>query len=205
MGNIQNGKLDCTNLKYVPYDSEHFSSYYVQLGDILFNRTNSPELVGKCAVIDDDINAIFASYLIRIKCRSDIVLSNYLSWWINSPSGRLWARFTRTDGVSQSNINASKLKSLLVPLPPIQEQHEIVHRIDALFAYADAVEAKVAAAREKTEKLRQSILAKAFSGELVPTEAELARREGRDYEPAEVLLERINEGGKAGKSKRDKD
>lgn len=70
--------------------------------------------------------------------------------------------------------------------------------VDALFAFADSIEAnvsgareKVAAAREKTEKLRQSILAKAFSGQLVETEAEIARREGRDYETAEVLLERI--------------
>jgi type I restriction enzyme, S subunit len=64
----------------------------------------------------------------------------------------------------------------------------------------DSIESKVAAAREKTEKLRQSILAKAFSGELVETEAEIARREGREYETAEVLLERIKkEKGKNGK------
>lgn len=63
--------------------------------------------------------------------------------------------------------------------------------MDALFALADKIEAQVAAARERTEKMRQSILAKAFSGELVETEAELARREGRDYEPADVLLDRI--------------
>lgn len=63
--------------------------------------------------------------------------------------------------------------------------------VDALFAFADSIEAKVAAAREKTEKLRQSILAKAFSGELVETEAEIARREGRGYETAKVLVERI--------------
>jgi type I restriction enzyme, S subunit len=76
-------------------------------------------------------------------------------------------------------------------LPPLPEQHEIVRRVEALFALADSIEAKVAAAREKTEKLRPSILAKAFSGELVETEAAIARREGRDYESAEVLLERI--------------
>jgi type I restriction enzyme, S subunit len=60
-------------------------------------------------------------------------------------------------------------------------------------ALVDWIEAKVTAARDKTEKLRQSILAKAFSGELVETEAEIAKREGRDYETAEVLLERIKE------------
>ncbi|AAM05997.1 hypothetical protein [Methanosarcina acetivorans] len=69
--------------------------------------------------------------------------------------------------------------------------------------FADySIEAKVAAAREKTEKLRQSILAKAFSRELVETEAEIARREGRDYETAEVLLERIKEERRKGGKKR---
>ncbi|WP_440947492.1 restriction endonuclease subunit S [Methanosarcina sp. T3] len=94
------------------------------------------------------------------------------------------------------------MSNLPIPLPPLPEQQEIVRRVDALFAFADSIEAKVAASREKTEKLRQSILAKAFSGELVETEAEIARREGSDYETAEVLLERIKEErGKGGKKR----
>jgi type I restriction enzyme S subunit len=64
-------------------------------------------------------------------------------------------------------------------------------RIEALFKLADAIEKRIAAATLRTEKLTQAILAKAFRGELVPMEAELARREGREYEPASVLLERI--------------
>jgi len=75
--------------------------------------------------------------------------------------------------------------------PPLEEQHEIVQRVEGLFKLADAIEERVAAATLRAEKLTQAILAKAFRGELVPTEAELARREGRDYEPASVLLERI--------------
>jgi len=66
-----------------------------------------------------------------------------------------------------------------------------VRRVEALFRLADAIEKRVAAATTWADKLTQAILAKAFRGELVPTEAELARREGRDYEPASVLLERI--------------
>lgn len=85
-------------------------------------------------------------------------------------------------------LNRNNLRGIIVSIPSLLEQQEIVRRVDALFAYADAVEAKVAAAREKTEKLRQSILAKAFSGELVPTEAEIARREGRDYESLKLCL-----------------
>ncbi len=75
--------------------------------------------------------------------------------------------------------------------PGHDEQREIVRRVEALFNLADAIEQRVAAAMARAEKLTQAILAKAFRGELVPTEAELARQEGRDYEPASVLLDRI--------------
>jgi hypothetical protein len=73
------------------------------------------------------------------------------------------------------------------------EQREIVRRVEALFAMADGIETRVRAATVRAERLPQSILARAFRGELVPTEAELAAKEGRDYEPASVLLERIAE------------
>ncbi len=84
-----------------------------------------------------------------------------------------------------------QVKAVCIALPPVQEQHEIVRRVEALFRLADAIEKRVAAATARSDKLTPAILAKAFRGELVPTEAELARREGRDYEPAAVLLERI--------------
>ena len=79
----------------------------------------------------------------------------------------------------------------LLPVAPLVEQHEIVGRVAALFKLADAIEGRVASATARAEKLTQAILARAFRGELVPTEAELARAEGRDYEPASVLLARI--------------
>jgi predicted amidophosphoribosyltransferase len=75
--------------------------------------------------------------------------------------------------------------------PAREEQREIVNRVRSLFTLSDAIEERLSAANGRIEKLTQSILAKAFRGELVPTEAELARREGRDYEHAAVLLERI--------------
>ena len=78
-----------------------------------------------------------------------------------------------------------------VALPPLTEQQEIVRRVTALFAVADRIEQRLTAATTQTERITQSVLAKAFSGELVETEADLARREGRDYESASMLLERI--------------
>ncbi len=191
MGNIQDGLLNFDDLKYVQATQEKLSQFYLDSGDVLFNRTNSPELVGKSAVYDNEKKMTFASYLIRIKVNQGLLSSKYLNYWINSNWGREWARKVRTDGVSQSNINAKKLQQMPIPLPPLLEQHEIVRRVESLFALADRIEQRVAAGKERADRLTQIILAKAFRGELVPTEAELARTEGREYETASVLLERI--------------
>ena len=109
-------------------------------------------------------------------------------------------------GSAQPTLPLGNLRTIPAKLPPIEEQHEIIRRVDALFKLADAIEKRVAAATVRAEKLTQAILAKAFRGELVPTEAELARREGRGYESASVLLERIRKEREKGseKSKRGK-
>ena len=95
----------------------------------------------------------------------------------------------------QPNINLQTLIPLAVPVAPAAETNEIVRRVEALFKLADAIEKRVEAATKRADKLTQAILGKAFRGELVPTEAELARREGRTYEPASALLERIRKDG----------
>lgn len=89
------------------------------------------------------------------------------------------------------SLSTGKIGSLPIPLPPLTEQEEIVRRVERFFALADQLEKRVASATVRVEKTTQAVLAKAFRGELVPTEAELARQEGREYEPASVLLERI--------------
>jgi hypothetical protein len=96
-------------------------------------------------------------------------------------------------------VDGKTISHFPVSLPPLEEQEEIVRRVEALFKLADAVEKRVPAARLRADKLTRSILAKAFRGDLVPTEAELARREGRSYEPASVLLERIRAEREKGK------
>jgi type I restriction enzyme S subunit len=89
------------------------------------------------------------------------------------------------------NIGAMRVKAF--PLPPLEEQHEIVRRVEALYVLADKIEQHVRASTMRAERLPQAILARAFRGELVSTEAELAAEEGRDYEPASALPERIQE------------
>jgi len=88
-------------------------------------------------------------------------------------------------------INQETLMSAPIKLPCADEQDEIVRRVDKLLSLADNIQARYKAAKSQVDRLPQSILAKAFRGELVPTEAELAEREGRAYESAEELLRRI--------------
>lgn len=191
MGNIRDGRIDLSDLKHMDGDWKETANFTVRRGDILFNRTNSPELVGKAAVYDLDLPAVFASYLVRVECDERLVDSRYVCGWINSPWGRFWARTVRTDCVSQSNINASKLLSLPVPLPPLAEQREIFRRTEEHFGLAAEAEARVAKVAELVEKLTRTVLTRALRGELVPTEAEAARSEGNGFEPAADLLDRI--------------
>jgi type I restriction enzyme S subunit len=101
--------------------------------------------------------------------------ASYLACAIASITSQNWLQGV-TKGVAYTGINIEDLKLLPLPVPPLAEQREIVRRIDSLFKLATAVEVQVADATRRVEGLTQAILAKAFRGELVPTEAEMARR-----------------------------
>jgi type I restriction enzyme S subunit len=189
MGNIQNGRIDWNDLVYTSDDKE-IEKYGLNSGDVLFNRTNSPELVGKTAIYRGELPAIFAGYLIRINNLEELE-SEYLNYCLNSIRAREFCLKAKTDGVSQSNINAQKLGKFEVPFFCQEEQREIVQRVEALFKVANIIENRVAVATGHAEKLTQAILAKAFRGDLVPTEAELACRESRSYKSACALLAKI--------------
>ncbi len=144
MGNLQRGVIDWTDLKYTS-DPEDIAKYALPAGSVLFNRTNSPELVGKTAIYRGERPAAFAGYLIHI-AQSEGVEPEFLNIVLNSPMARAWCWSVRTDGISQSNISASKLAMLALPLPPTAEQHRIVAKVDALMALIDQLEAHLTAA-----------------------------------------------------------
>ena len=127
--------------------------------------------------------------MVRIRPATSIA-TTYLAAYLACPHAQSWLK-ARYFGMDMPRVNVEDARAIPIALPPLAEQHEIVRRVDALFKLADAIERRVAAATRRSERLTQAILAKAFRGDLVPTEAELGRREGRDYEPASVLLERV--------------
>lgn len=94
--------------------------------------------------------------------------------------------------VGQSNISLEQCRSLIVSVPSSQEQREIIRRVEAFFALADRLEARCTNAKAHVDKLTQSILSKAFRGQLVETEAALAEAERREFESAAELLARLN-------------
>ena len=180
MGNInRQGQIDYGDLVYTSNDAE-IAKYLLNKNDVLFNRTNSPEWVGKTAIYKGEIPAIYAGYIIRIRPHFN---SDYLNYLMCSDYERNWSKEVKTDGVHQSNINAQKLIAFAIPLPPLAEQQRIVAKIEEAFAEIDAIEKNKELLKTHIKQTRQKILDLAIHGKLVP--------QNKSDEPASVLLERI--------------
>ena len=128
MGNLQKGRIDWRDLAYTSND-EDIEKYRLSKGDVLFNRTNSPDLVGKTAIYKAEMPAIFAGYLIRI---TPLINSDYLNYVMQSRYYWRYCESVRSDSIGQSNINAEKLKNFPVLLPPLAEQERIADRLEEL-------------------------------------------------------------------------
>ena len=182
MGNITNvGTIDYSNLVYSSND-EDIKQYSLEKYDLLFNRTNSSEWVGKTAIYKDEQPAIYAGYLIRI--RPLLISPDYLNTVMNSGYYREWCYNVKTDAVNQSNINAQKLSQLMIPIPPLREQGRIVAEIDKWISLIDIVKNGKGDLQTVIKQAKNKILDLAIHGKLVPQDP--------NDEPAIELLKRIN-------------
>ncbi len=164
MGNIQDGKFDFDSLKYLPKAHDEFPELLLARGDLLFNRTNSAELVGKTAVYKGTpYPCSFASYLIRARFGGGCV-PDFVSYFINSVFGRAWIAGVVSQQVGQANVNGTKLQALAIPLPPVAEQKRIVAEVERQLTVVDEQEAVVSANLQRAIRLRQSVLQQAFAG-----------------------------------------
>jgi type I restriction enzyme, S subunit len=162
MGNIHEGRIVLHSLKYLPCGHPEFPQLLLAPGDILFNRTNSAELVGKSAVYKGVPKPCsFASYLIRIRLVGNC-LPEAVAYFLNSVFGRAWIASVVSQQVGQANVNGTKLLSLVIPVPPFAEQRRIVAEVERCLSMADESEAHVEANLHRAERLRQSILGRAF-------------------------------------------
>ncbi|HIF0583826.1 TPA: restriction endonuclease subunit S [Klebsiella pneumoniae] len=189
MGNLQRGEIDWTDLVYTS-DPKEIEKYTLASGDVLFNRTNSPELVGKTSIYRGERNAIYAGYLIRVKVK-DSLNSDFLNYHLNSPQAKEYCLSVKSDGVSQSNINAKKLSEYPISVPPYSEQIAIINKLENFFYYIDNIERKSTNTILYINNLTQSILAKAFRGELTAQWREENPELISGINSAEALLEKI--------------
>ena len=166
MGNMQNGKIDWTDLVYSDNDEE-IKQYSLKKGDVLFNRTNSPELVGKTSIIETDEKAIFAGYLIRINHLTEITDGRYLTYFLNSMIAKKYGNFVKTDGVNQSNINGQKLINYPFVFCSLEEQKEVANILEQKLTACDQLAAELAKQLKQAELLKQAFLKAAFSGSLL--------------------------------------
>ena len=182
MGNInREGGLDWKDLVY-SNNEEDIEKFNLLHNDLLFNRTNSSEWVGKTAIYKGERPAIYAGYIIRL--RTIFVNADYINFVMNSQYHRNWCNDVKTDAVNQSNINAQKLSVFRVPLPPIEEQKRIVKEIKCWFSLIKVIKSGKENLQESIKQAKSKVLDLAIHGKLVPQDP--------NDEPAIELLKRIN-------------
>jgi len=192
--NIIDSQIDLSDLKYAATNTMFKSASQLASGDLLVIRTNgSRNLIGRAALVNQTYDKLhyFASYLIRFRLVNIDCLPNWTNVLFANPRIRSWIEREAATSAGQYNISLSKLNRLPLEIPPLSEQHRILEELERRFSIADQIEKAAEQSLMHAERLRQSILKRAFEGKLVPQDP--------NDEPAEKLLERI----KAERAKRE--
>ncbi len=148
-----NGAMKCADIS-----AEEFAKYKLNRGDVLFNRTNSIEHVGKTGLFDLDGAYCFASYLVRVVPDTEKVLPLFLTRMMNSRAFLQEARSGAARAINQSNINATKMRQIRIPVPPLAEQKRFVALIESLERAIAAAQAVIAAAPIRKQSVMQHYL-----------------------------------------------
>lgn len=158
MKDIQNGKVVTYNLASSNLPEEEKKNFLLQIGDILINRTNSYDLVGKVGIFKSKEEVVFASYLVRLKTDRKQILPEYLNYWLNTHIAQKTIKRIATKAISQANVNPTEFKKYcLVPIPLLSEQKDIA---DLLSTWDQVIETteKLIAAKEKQKQAYMKLL-----------------------------------------------
>jgi len=183
--NVVAGAIDARDLKFAEFSSEEIQSYALQVGDLLIIRSNgSVSIVGRCAQIrEPHTRLLYAGYLIRLRAHGNAMDSTFLHQQLSSHALRSQIEKAAKSTSGVNNINSGEIRSLIVAVSSVAEQREIMVQIEQSLAVINSLESDIDTNLRKAEVLRQSILKKAFAGELVPQDPA--------DEPAADLLARI--------------
>jgi len=164
MGDIRNGEIDYSDVGFVEEVDE---SSLLQPGDIVFNRTNSLDQIGKTALYrgKDDYRVSFASYLVRFRCGSK-VLPEFLNYLLNSSYPTAWGRSEALPAIGQANLNPNRYGYLPIALPPLTEQRRIVEYISEFTGRIDALCAKTLQTVTLLKERRAALIGAAVTGRI---------------------------------------
>lgn len=170
--NIKSDAIDDGDLKFASFDEGEIKHFALEEGDLLTIRSNgSISLVGTCALVKEkDTKYIFAGYLIRLRPNQSSIHPSFLLAVLTSHLLRRQIETAAKSTSGVNNINSGELQNLIIPIPTIQEQHELLKYLDTSTPSIDATELEIDRQLLKSEILRQSILKKAFSGQLVSSD-----------------------------------
>lgn len=177
----EDGSIDIDNARKVSTEvlKEHKARYTLKEGDFIFGKIGT---LGKATVLPIGIDFALSANVILIQPETNLVEPKYIQYFLSSPT-TMDEVAKQANSTSQAAFGIRKMREFICNLPTKSEQTEIVRLVDQYFAFADTIEAQVKKAQARVDNLTQSILAKAFRGELVAQDS--------NDEPAEKLLERI--------------
>lgn len=180
--NLKNDSLDLSEIAFVslPNNTEGLRSR-VQIGDLLITITGAN--ITKSALVEHDIGTAYVSQHVALCRPTKDIFSKYLYWFVVAETAGRKQLIDATYGAGKPSLNLENIRSIVIPIPSYSEQQTIVNLIEEKLSITDQLEQTITTALQQSEVLRQSILKKAFSGQLVPQDP--------NDEPASVLLERI--------------
>mgnify|MGYP003575372063 CR=1 FL=1 len=166
VANVQRYFLDLDEIKTIRIPETRVKDLLLEVGDILFNEGGDLDKLGRGWIWEGQIqNCSYQNHVFRARLKNKSDSPKYISWWGNTEGFEYFIRNGKQT-TNLASINKTLLSNLPINLPPTKEQTEIVRRVEQLFAYADQIEQRVKDAQARVNHLTQSILAKAFRGEL---------------------------------------
>ncbi|MER5348915.1 restriction endonuclease subunit S [Kitasatospora sp. NPDC002551] len=182
--NVQSGTIDLSDVKHAIDTEIDLTKFFLEPGDVLFVRTNgSPRLIGRVGVVDRSLPYAFASYLIRFRLTPGAVEPRWVELVTQSPLWRRTIEQYAASSAGQYNLSADTLSQLPIPLPPLEVQRKTLEAVDVALTGARRLASATTDAETRATHIRSAILARAFTGTLVP--------QNSAEEPASTLLQRI--------------
>ena len=197
MYNIDSGSIVWRDIKRMKVTPQEYMDYGLHEGDLLVNRVNSRELVGKAAVIPASLEpSVFESKNIRVRLDTSKALPKFINYQLLARGSKHFANNAQ-QVVGMASISQGQLADFPIVITGLGEQREIVAELEKQFSRLDEAVANLQRVKANLKRYKASVLKAAVEGRLVETEATLARREGRTYETGEQLLQRILEEQRA--------